>query len=549
MAIKTKIRSNIIVILASSVFCLWMLFLFWTFTHSSRDPYFYDYISGQDVTSEYTSEISLLRYIIEPFVGISFTMGIGTLLDELDIILITFLIAFVLCRIIYLVIARGFLRRNKKKEIIQHHVRNVFNCFWKYTGLIFLIGLLILFVGWKTQGFLFINHYWMDLMQIWIIVGCLLFFGKITQNLVAFAHSSLRFKIKRVKKWKSLPKRSPKYGAHKFLEVLGREPRYFLSALLIFIIGSATLTSIQFPTQKITTNLEEGEILMDFHCHTTESDGWITPEERVDWYIEQGIHAAAFSDHQTITGAVRAREYVERNNLNFTVFIAQEYTTYDIPERPGAIHLNVYGIEEDYSPIEFVNDSFSPNCLNVSDMIQNVKSRGGFVTVNHYKGSGGYPYTYEELRDWGVDGFEIINSGHLKASQIRQFCLDNNLSCLAATDAHMNPELNSFVKLKLDDPNNMSLAHIFEVLKRNEHQAIAVSYQENEIDIVLPSFIENVDLFQHLSWAIWSIISFIAFLLVYRWIKRKDYKKMASKIMIDPKKRFIFFKSKKERKD
>ncbi|HEV2122824.1 MAG TPA: hypothetical protein VGW38_08625, partial [Chloroflexota bacterium] len=39
----------------------------------------------------------------------------------------------------------------------------------------------------------------------------------------------------------------------------------------------------------------------NLHCHTTESDGRLTPQQSVDWFAAAGYQFLALTDHNTIT--------------------------------------------------------------------------------------------------------------------------------------------------------------------------------------------------------------------------------------------------------
>jgi hypothetical protein len=270
-----------------------------------------------------------------------------------------------------------------------------------------------------------------------------------------------------------------------------------------------TLLCIPLPTQRIVTTLSPNEFLFDFHVHTTASDGMLTPEERIDWYICQGINGSAFSDHDTPNGAIRAQEYVEKHNLNFTVFLAFEYTS-DSPD----IHLNVFGIDQAIVP-EYASAPPSSLKMNVSDMIEYVKDHEGYVVVNHYDKNSSAPYSYEQLRDWGVDGFEIINEGENFSDEIRTFCLANSLALIGGSDYHTNSPLNTFVKLYLPDPTNKSLDAVFTELKKNTHQVIAmepyakpfVFDQESIEDLI--NYMFSLNPYQITSWVLWSYALYV----------------------------------------
>jgi hypothetical protein len=329
---------------------------------------------------------------------------------------------------------------------------------------------------------------------------------------------------------------------------LKKEFAYFAGILFLLLGSNVILLSIQFPPHRIvpTTPLEDDEFLFDFHIHTTFSDGWLTPEERVLWYIEHGVSGAFFADHDNIRGGQTAREFVEKNGLDFIVWIAEEWTNHETnPET----HINYYGLEEEIVPPE----SYAlggPEVMNASDLIIYVKANGGFVTVNHYNydvnpnGGYGMPYSLEQLRDWGVDGFEIINGGsYSKYEPIRHFCIDNNLVCIAGSDIHTNEDLNTFVKIKLDDPNNKTFANIIKNLKNNSTSLVAVQFYDKIFEIpvdttdtglyVIEDFVNyllNMDTYQAISWIIWTLGTYLIIYLFYKKVKKADINRLRYKI-------------------
>ena len=87
------------------------------------------------------------------------------------------------------------------------------------------------------------------------------------------------------------------------------------------------------------------------------------------------------------------------------------------------VHLNIYGLRENINPhnytpeIPLESDAFDSLFLNVSDTIKYVKDKGGYVTVNHYSQIGKDDrelYSWENFRDWGVDGFELVNEDNIQ---------------------------------------------------------------------------------------------------------------------------------------
>ena len=82
----------------------------------------------------------------------------------------------------------------------------------------------------------------------------------------------------------------------------------------------------------------------DLHMHTTASDGWPTPQELVDHAARRAsLHVIAVTDHDTIEGALRAREHAaKRGRLH--VIVGEE-----VSSRDG----HIVTIED---PIEFLHE-------------------------------------------------------------------------------------------------------------------------------------------------------------------------------------------------
>ncbi len=217
---------------------------------------------------------------------------------------------------------------------------------------------------------------------------------------------------------------------------------------------------------------------------------------------------------------------MQRKNLNFTVIIAQEYTISE-----PRIHLNIYGIRENINPIEYLegiplqSPYFDSKFLNVSDMIKYVKENGGYVTVNHYGDI--KLYTWEQFRDWGVDGFEVANGGSEQNKNLTKFCKDNNLILIGGSDIHEGKDLDTFVKVRLDDPANKSLDAIFAALKRGDQEIVVIEKQygdQSPFSFLNPKmfkYFSGLSDSQRISWLIWSLTSYFVGSLFYFSIRKR----------------------------
>lgn len=54
---------------------------------------------------------------------------------------------------------------------------------------------------------------------------------------------------------------------------------------------------------------------VDFHCHSTASDGKLSPEEVVDRAVERGLKVLAITDHDTLAGFRSIRDYAKQRGL------------------------------------------------------------------------------------------------------------------------------------------------------------------------------------------------------------------------------------------
>ncbi len=529
MPIKEFIKKNFLFLLITILFIAWMSYLTVISLISIRTISFYNLLTPgevEDVSNQYISQIPFLRYFIEPFVGLTFVFSFES--DPRGIFPL-FIMVYLIIRLSCLALDNTVLNKSGKKEVLFRYVKDVLEFFTKWVSLLVLIGAIILITGLFALGFQFVADSFQLFFHILGITSIVLLIGKSFYNLIILFRrkSSLKVTIA-----------SGKTAVTKTLIRIRRELFYFWTAFLLLFTLNFTMLSIHLPTQEITAiDLAPDEVLFDFHGHTILSDGMLTPQQRVMWYIQQGIHGAAITDHNQIRGALCAKIFVENHHLDFTVIIAEEFT-----DDPEDLHLNIFFDETVYAetiiPEGYTEGPYAAtNRMNVSEMIAFVKNHSGYVIVNHYNPNASAPFTYEQLVLWGVDGFEV-HEGE-KYREILDFCVNNNnsrgepLICLSSSDVHMTSELNEFTRLKLTDPTNRTVAHIFECLRYNNHSGIVIpafNYPKHDLLKTFNNYLLNSDGFQALSWIIWSFIAYAGIILLLRRIKRTELAKLTPKI-------------------
>jgi histidinol phosphatase-like PHP family hydrolase len=199
-------------------------------------------------------------------------------------------------------------------------------------------------------------------------------------------------------------------------------------------------------------NETEWNILLDPHSHTFYSDGSISPRQNLLWHISLGFNAIVLTDHNTFEGIEEIRE-IARNEYNNTIKVLAgvEWTT-------ARVHLNFIfppSVEsEDFeSTVNIMGYISRPTDQEIEDVIVSVHALGGLVSVNHYsyneRLSKDSP-TREQLMDWGVDFFEVVNEDRYYEEN-HQFCIDNNLGILASTDMHEPEPVYAWTTLNVSD--------------------------------------------------------------------------------------------------
>ncbi|MCP4297455.1 MAG: hypothetical protein GY786_17785 [Proteobacteria bacterium] len=507
--------------LSQFVFVFWLLFLAIISFFAERAPLFYDVLAQQDVSSQYQSVIPTVRYLFEPFLGVTFT-----LLSRDGIWLGAFILCYFLGRVLWLTSVWRHSTPLYKRVIGAYFVN------WlRFQGRSFLIIVVLisfgLLFGIKLRGLAFFQVYGMRSLLWGFYLAAFLGFMKGLINLLRFL----------------LPGATPvpvvsyrDAGIFRFVKWIPREIALFFYLFFTLVMTNFCLISLPLPTQKIIFERGNNEYLFDFHTHTTHSDGYLSPTQKVDWYIDQGIDGAFLTDHNISSSTEGALQYIKENNLDFMVFHGEEYT-YNKPY----LHLLIYGIKKNIFPDQNLGNLDAELSLSFKKLIPYVKTNNGILITAHYKKS--YLFNMEELRDLGLQGFEI-STGYLKLGEkaIRDFCVSNKLLCVGGTDEHENRELGRFVKLRLEKP--ITQKKIFDQIQQGTHQVIRlelypkkVRYEDYppltmEFVEALMNYFLNLDKIQLISWFVWSMILFVTLFRVVTIMKRIDEATLRRKIII-----------------
>ena len=104
----------------------------------------------------------------------------------------------------------------------------------------------------------------------------------------------------------------------------------------------------------------------ELHCHTTASDGVVSPEALVEIAERLGLDVLAVTDHDTMDGALRAREHALATGVRVEVIVGMEVTT----RRQD----HIVGLFLERAPAIF---------RSVPDTVDAIQSQGGLAVVAH----------------------------------------------------------------------------------------------------------------------------------------------------------------------
>jgi predicted metal-dependent phosphoesterase TrpH len=163
---------------------------------------------------------------------------------------------------------------------------------------------------------------------------------------------------------------------------------------------------------------------VEFHCHTEFShDSLTTAEQLISICRRRGIDRVVVTDHNTIAGALAAKELDPE-----LVIVGEEILT-----------------TEGELLAAYVRDEV-PQGLPPKEAIARLRSQGAFISVSHpfdvTRGANWKPGTLEQIAPL-VDAVEVFNARCLKRSfnhKAAEFAKAHGLPGTVGSDAHTRPE-------------------------------------------------------------------------------------------------------------
>lgn len=168
----------------------------------------------------------------------------------------------------------------------------------------------------------------------------------------------------------------------------------------------------------------------NFHCHTTGSDGWVTPEEAAAQYRAAGYDFLAVTDHRKVTEVKDAPE-----GLLLIPGVELDYRV--VTGHAQAVHIVGVGVDQGIMETPGVLDTPQQG-------VDAIRACGGRAVFAHPAWSLNDPETIKSLRD--LSAVEVYNrcsdfpwnARRADSSEVIDLCFSDGflLPIVAADDAH-----------------------------------------------------------------------------------------------------------------
>lgn len=170
----------------------------------------------------------------------------------------------------------------------------------------------------------------------------------------------------------------------------------------------------------------------DFHIHTSNSDGDVTAQTRVQEAWEEGLDAIAITDHISHSKGQKEENQAYDRGINDAVkkgiiLIKGGEITFDLNPGPG--HVNAL----------FLQDVNKLQSNDWKEALIEAKKQGAYIFWNHPGWAVDTIRWYDEqtemLKNGMIHGIEIFNEFEYYPEAMN-WCLEKNLTFLANTDVH-----------------------------------------------------------------------------------------------------------------
>lgn len=241
----------------------------------------------------------------------------------------------------------------------------------------------------------------------------------------------------------------------------------------------------------------KNRLKINFHTHTTCSDGKKTPEEAAEIYKNAGYDAIAITDHYIWSAGG------ELSGLR--ILSGVEYDTYLCCGKVGVYHILALGCERD-------PEIFREEKLPAEQIVSRILAAGGTPVLAHPAWSLNQPEVALDLADVAIT--EIYNSVSDAGESSRPYsgcfadlvaCLGKPMLLLATDDTHYYTDDRTKSAVMVECEENATEAEILAAVKAGRFYAtqgpeVHIAREGDEI-VVRSSPVSRISLFTNVAWA------------------------------------------------
>lgn len=126
---------------------------------------------------------------------------------------------------------------------------------------------------------------------------------------------------------------------------------------------------------------------IDLHCHSTVSDGLLTPAQLVEHAAVRGVTMLALTDHDDVGGLDEARQAASEKHISFINGVE-----ISVNWRDQTLHIVGLGIDPDYSPLAqglvSIRDGRTVRARNIAAQLDKFGIHGSFEGARSHAGGG-----------------------------------------------------------------------------------------------------------------------------------------------------------------
>jgi predicted metal-dependent phosphoesterase TrpH len=126
---------------------------------------------------------------------------------------------------------------------------------------------------------------------------------------------------------------------------------------------------------------------IDLHCHSTVSDGLLTPTQLVDHAATRGVDVLALTDHDNVDGLDEARHAAKAKNITFINGVE-----ISVSWRSQTLHIVGLGIDPEYAPLveglSAIRSGRAERASNIASQLDKSGIYGSLEGAYSYAGAG-----------------------------------------------------------------------------------------------------------------------------------------------------------------